>query len=73
MQPRAGVLVLLEFLSTHDQIRALIVLNEDLDVCLRGNHLRGVVDGLTLVTDSLAYFSKDVGKLLDVVFHKVDL
>jgi hypothetical protein len=73
VQPRAGIFVLLEFLSTHDQVRALIVFDEYLDVCLRGNHLRGVVEGLTLVTDRLAYFSEDVGKLLDVVFHEVYL
>lgn len=73
MQALTGVLVLQELLLVDYQICTLVVLNENLDVGLRGDHLGGIVQRHTLVTDGLANLAKDVGKLLQIVLHEVDL
>jgi len=64
VQSRTCILINLEFFSAHNRIGALVVLNEDFNVCRRSNHLRGLVEGLALVADCLAYFTENVRKFL---------
>ena len=70
---RRVVLICLELLSCDDQVGRLVALDEDLDVRLRVDHLRGVVNGLALVAHGLTHFANDRRELLEVVLEKIKL
>ena len=67
------VIILHEPLLIYYQIRALVVLDEDLDVCLTVNHVCCLREILTPVMHGFAHRVNDLGEFHQVVLHEANL
>ena len=67
------VIILHEPLLIYYQIRALVVVDEDLDVCLTVDHICCLGEILTPIMHGFAHGVNDLGEFHQVVLHEANL